>query len=135
MSKETIIIVLIGVFVLAIGCFIGYIIAKKTKLLDNFSQDSRHMKKVLKDPELLLNKIKESIKQVNPTGEGDLEIWDNDVKIELSVVEEEGVKKLGVKRIKSKAPVVNQQQKKNTNKMINGKKNRHRNKNKQDSRN
>lgn len=116
MSQDTTIIILIGVVFLAIGSFIGFLIAKKTKILDNFSQDSRSMNKILNDPDLLVKKIKESIKQINPNVEGEPEIWDNDTKIKLNVVEKDGKKVLEIERIKTKAPAVKPMEKQKSDK-------------------
>lgn len=84
-----------------LGVLIGGLIAKRTKILDNFSQESRKFNKVINNPEILIKKIEESAKKLNPESKGDLIIKDNKNIIKLGIKEENGRKLLDVKREKN----------------------------------
>jgi len=97
--KVDIIAILLGILFILFGSAIGWIIAKKTKLLDNLTEKQRYKNKILNDPELLIEKIKESVKKMNPEGKGDVRIIDDKEEIILGTKEVNGKKVLDIKKI------------------------------------
>lgn len=98
MNTETIILILVGILSIMIGTGIGWIIAKKTKWLDNFSKNSKERTKILGDPELLKEKIEDSMRRLNPNAKGDAKIIDQGEEISLDIEVEKGKKILKVNR-------------------------------------
>lgn len=90
MESEILVVSAIGVF---IGAIIGYIISKKINP-KKITKQSREIQKIIKDPDLLLEKLNANGKM--------LDVGDE---LKYSVVEEGGVKKLQVERIPPKEPL------------------------------
>lgn len=91
--------VLIGILFILVGVGIGWVITKKTKLMNNLTEAQRHENKILNDPELLIEKIKESVRKMEPNGKGDVRFIDRDEEIVLGVKEVKGKKVLDVQRV------------------------------------
>lgn len=77
--------IIIGSASLIIGLIVGVVLVKKTNIIDKVSKHERYKQKVIKDPELLLEKLKENG-----------EITDMGNKVNLSVVEVDGKKQLEI---------------------------------------
>jgi len=94
--------IVLGVIAVCIGSGIGYLISKKTKLIDNFSKDAKIRNKIINDPELLKEKIKDSLRKLNPDAEGDIKIFDQGREVTLDIKEKDGKKILEINRGKLK---------------------------------
>lgn len=78
--------IVIGGISLLIGAGIGVILAKYTNIINFVSKNERYKQKIISDPELLLEKLKEH---------GDIKDMGN--KVDMSVVTIHGKKQIEVK--------------------------------------
>ena len=79
-------IIAVGGISLMIGLSVGFVLIKYTNIIDRISKNQRYKQKVINNPELLLEKLKE-----NGT------ITDMGKKVDLSIVEVDGKKEIKIK--------------------------------------
>ncbi len=78
--------IVVGGISLIVGLSVGFVLVKYTNIIDRISKKQRYKQKVINDPELLLEKLKENGA-----------ITDMGKKVDLSIVEVDGKKEIKIK--------------------------------------